>query len=204
MGSDDKETLKTPLASVLPVPRAAPTSAPVLGLTAKILTLAPLSRPLAAVPAITTGFAAVRLAVVVEVADPGSGFFTEKVTLPALVTVTVAVREVGLATVAATLLLPKTTCAPETKLAPVTVMPVATPTSRLPPPVTATLVTVAIGFNSDSETPAEVTPPALAVMVTVVGFASAVAPTAGGVYLPMLSMVPVVALPPATPFTAQV
>ncbi len=195
--------LKLPLASVVPVASVA-TSAPVVEFTEKMVIVAPFSKPLAAVPAMVMPAAAVSEADADadEVADPGFGLVTVKVTDPAALAVTVAVIEVAVTAVAVAVQLgEQATVAPATKLLPVMVTVDAVPTAKLP----LTAVTAGMGLLSVNETVFDVVPPELAVMLTTLfEVVRATAPTAGGVYLPVLSMVPVLALPPLTPLTAQV
>ena len=129
---------------------------------------------------------------------PGSGFWTLTEKVPAVVASPVAVSCVEETKVLARGLLARRTCAPETKLEPVTVrlkLPRLVEDGEMP-------VKVGVGFTSVTAQEPDLVESAelVAVTFTVLGEGR----LAGAVYLPVESTVPNVEEPPVMEFTDQV
>lgn len=133
-----------------------------------------------------------------EVALPGFGFITLTAKLPAEVALPVAVSCVEEIKVVESAEPESITCAPVTKLLPVTAI------EKLPVEIEAGTMPLRTGIGFSSVTlllPEALESAALtARTVTVLGFGNA----AGAVYMPEALIVPVDATPPATPFTCHV
>ena len=132
-----------------------------------------------------------------EVLPPGFGLLTLTVNVPALGAEPVAVSCPAETNLVVTAVPPNSTCAPGTKLLPL-IVSVYAPAAKLGG---LTLLIAGVGFHSVT----------LLVAFTA-EFAAAVAPIlivlglgrlAGAVYIPAAVIVPVLAPPPATPFTDQ-
>jgi hypothetical protein len=132
-----------------------------------------------------------------EVLPPGFGLLTAIVNVPAVDAEPVAVSCPAETNLVVTAAPPKSTCAPGTKLLPA-IVSVYAPVVKLEG---LTLLMAGVGFHS------------VTLLVPLAAeFAAAVAPIlivlelgrlAGAVYIPAAVIVPVLALPPATPLTDQ-